>query len=59
MEDKLKNYDNITYELIGNGGNTLLGITQDNIETAEMFNRISQNREFVCKRANYLITYSN
>ena len=43
LEDKVENYCNITYELIGDGRSTLIGITQDNIDTPEMFNRISQS----------------
>lgn len=49
LEDKPENYANITYELIEKGGDTLLAVTQDNIKTDEMFNRIYENWEIILK----------
>jgi len=49
LEDKVENYATITYELIENGRKTLLGITQDNIGTPEMFNWISKSWEIGLK----------
>lgn len=49
LEDKPQNYANITYELIEKGENTLLVITQDNIETKEKFNGICENWNIILK----------
>jgi len=43
LEDKLRNYVNITYELVEKGSKTLLSITQDSVLTEEMVSGISEN----------------
>lgn len=49
LEDKVENYAIITYELVENDRSTLVGVTQDNIGTPELFNRISQSWDISLK----------
>ncbi|HEY8891736.1 MAG TPA: SRPBCC family protein [Clostridium sp.] len=55
LEDKPENYANITYDLIVKGRNTLLSITQDNIETQEEFKGASSNWETILKRLKKIV----
>jgi uncharacterized protein YndB with AHSA1/START domain len=49
LQDKPENYVSITNELMEKDEYTLLSVTQDNIKTEEIFNRICENWKVILK----------
>ena len=47
LEDKPENYATVTYELVPAGNETILNITQDNVETAESREHSESNWQWI------------
>lgn len=59
LEDKRENYVNITYELSAEGQSTILSVTQDNIDTEEMIDGISDNWKLILNEIKKIIEESS
>jgi uncharacterized protein YndB with AHSA1/START domain len=54
-DDVPENYSNVTYELAGQNGQTLVTITQDNVATIESKNHSEQNWQMVLGKLKKLL----